>query len=354
MNTLKAITLSSLSLSASVFAHGSKDTLPQAGLWNSARPDSHAPISVMADHTHSAGEWMFSYRYMKMHMEDLYDGDSKISNTMMNTGYMGRPLEMDMDMHMFGMMYAPTDTITLMAMTNYVKNSMDMVMGPMNTPMEMESEGWGDTSIGGLYKFYDADNKRAHLGLSLSLPTGSTDETTEMTMMGMNGMPMTMTHHQPFPMQLGTGTFDLLPSITYLDQPNDFWSWGAQLKGRIHLGDNDEGYSFGDSISATSWTAANVTNWASLSFRLAATSWSSIDGDTNNSLNMPMMPNMSSPADPDNHGGTRIDAGIGLNLWHPTSGFRVATEFIMPVYQKLNGPQLGQDWTLTLGTQYAW
>ena len=34
-----------------------------------ARPDAHAPISVMGDHTHGEGEWMLSYRYMTMDME---------------------------------------------------------------------------------------------------------------------------------------------------------------------------------------------------------------------------------------------------------------------------------------------
>ena len=34
-------------------------------------PDSHAPISIMADHTHTKGEIMFSYRLMKMQMNKL-------------------------------------------------------------------------------------------------------------------------------------------------------------------------------------------------------------------------------------------------------------------------------------------
>lgn len=34
----------------------------------SVRADGHAPIGVMGDHTHAAGEWMFSYRYMRMEM----------------------------------------------------------------------------------------------------------------------------------------------------------------------------------------------------------------------------------------------------------------------------------------------
>ena len=31
-------------------------------------PDSHAPISVMGDHTHKKNEVMFSYRFMKMQL----------------------------------------------------------------------------------------------------------------------------------------------------------------------------------------------------------------------------------------------------------------------------------------------
>ena len=32
------------------------------------RADSHAPIGVMGDHMHAKGEWMVSYRFMRMAM----------------------------------------------------------------------------------------------------------------------------------------------------------------------------------------------------------------------------------------------------------------------------------------------
>jgi len=37
--------------------------------WTSGRADGHAPIGVMGDHQHEAGEWMVSFRYMRMAME---------------------------------------------------------------------------------------------------------------------------------------------------------------------------------------------------------------------------------------------------------------------------------------------
>ena len=37
------------------------------------RADDHAPIGVMADHYHEAGEVMFSYRFMSMSMKGNQD-----------------------------------------------------------------------------------------------------------------------------------------------------------------------------------------------------------------------------------------------------------------------------------------
>ena len=47
----------------------STPNLAQDNLWNSSRPDGHAPISVMGDHLHKKGEFMLSYRFMQMRME---------------------------------------------------------------------------------------------------------------------------------------------------------------------------------------------------------------------------------------------------------------------------------------------
>ena len=73
------IALASLVTISPAVAHSGKDTLNSGNKWYGARPDGHAPISVMGEHTHSAGEWMASYRYMNMQMNGLYMGDSKIS-----------------------------------------------------------------------------------------------------------------------------------------------------------------------------------------------------------------------------------------------------------------------------------
>ena len=62
---------SSTLLSLSSFAHNEP--------WTASRPDGHAPITVMGDHMHAMGEWMVSYRYMTMEMENLLKGSDSVS-----------------------------------------------------------------------------------------------------------------------------------------------------------------------------------------------------------------------------------------------------------------------------------
>ena len=38
----------------------------------------HAPVDVMGDHMHKKGEWMVSYRFMMMTMEDNRDGTNRL------------------------------------------------------------------------------------------------------------------------------------------------------------------------------------------------------------------------------------------------------------------------------------
>ena len=73
----------------------------------------NAPIGVMGDHIHSKGGLMASYRYMFMRMQGNYDGDSKISDQKTMDGYMMAAKDMDMQMHMLGLMYAPTDELDI-------------------------------------------------------------------------------------------------------------------------------------------------------------------------------------------------------------------------------------------------
>ncbi|MDB9741798.1 transporter [Akkermansiaceae bacterium] len=305
------------------------------------RPDAHAPIGVMGDHVHAKGQWMASYRYMNMRMDDLYQGSDTIPNTLAASGFMMTPTDMQMEMHMVGIMYAPTDKLTLMAMLNYQEISMNMANGMGQNAMSMRTSGVGDTSIGGLYQFFKKEDANAHFGLNLSTPTGATDK--KLT----NGTGA----DQPFNMQLGSGSFGLTPSITYNHFLTDTFSYGAQAKYTTYLDENDEGYTLGDRFAATTWFAQQIHRSVSLSTRIQYNVWDGIDGTQNNSVNN-IMPNISSAADASNSGGQSLDAFIGANYLHK-SGLRLAVEYGKTLHQDLDGVQLGYDWQLIAGAQFA-
>lgn len=331
-----------------------------------SRPDAHAPIGVMRDHLHKKGEWMFSYRFMRMEMDGSRDGTNELSPAQIATTvpnrFFGQPMQpptlrvvptrMTMDMHMFGAMYAPTDDLTLYGMANYIRKEMDHLtfQGGMGSNVlggfTTVAEGMGDTKIGGSYRLHTDKTHHLHVSLGVSLPTGSTTKSDQI--LAPNGA--TPSPRLPYPMQLGSGTFDLTPGVTYTGQAGNF-SWGAQYRGEIRLEDeNNEGYALGDKHAVTSWIGYRFAPWVSGSFRVDVMTQDSIDG---------IDPQIVAPvqtADPDNHGGERVDLLWGVNFLAPhgsLKGHRFAVEFGLPVYQNLNGPQLETDWLLTAGWQYA-
>ena len=324
------------------------------------RPDEHAPISVMGDHTHAKSGWMMSYRTMHMDMDGMRYGTDRVSSgDVFAESYSVTPESMSMDMHMLGLMYAPTDKLTLMLMSNYTEMEMDHRVLPMSagminngsTKFTTETSGIGDVKLGGLYRFYLKENRKAHLGLSLSLPTGSIDE--KDTTPGMGGP---ANRQLPAPMQLGSGTYDLLPSLTYVQQFED-WSYGAQANAIIRLeSENDNGYRLGDVFGATTWVGSNLNEWVGINTGLNYTYTSKLKGSQDDVGTMGPNGKSVATAYESNTGGERLDAIFGINLYVPTGslkGQRIAIDLRLPLWQDLNGYQLETDYALTLGWQMA-
>lgn len=319
----------------------------------------HAPIGVMGDHRHSAGEWMISYRLMHMDMgggqigHDEVDPDTVVT-TVPNRffGNPGQPptlrivpTDMRMDMHMAGLMYGISDDLTLMVMANYVTAEMDHItyQGGMGTTrlgtFTTAPGGFGDTKVSALVGLTDD----LHLNLGVSIPTGSIVETDDI----LTPMNMTPTVRLPYPMQLGSGTFDLEPGITWRGQ-SEGWGWGAQLQGTFRLGANDQGYALGDRAMATAWIARSLVPGIAVSGRIEAETEGRVEG---------IDPNIMGPvqtANPDFQGGEKVRAIAGVNFavtGGTLQGWRLGMELGAPILQDLNGPQMPDDWQLTLGVQ---
>jgi len=304
------------------------------------RPDAHAPISVMGDHIHQEGEVMFSYRFMRMNMDGNLSGSSSISTEEILEQFMVTPTQMDMEMHMMGMMYAPTDRLTLSTMISYVESRMDH-QTRMGGRFTTASSGLSDLQLAGLLDLYSSDNHQLILNNGFSLPTGSIDRT--------DSTPVAEDAILPYPMQLGSGTVDLKPGLTFLGKSEN-WSMGLQGIGTIRLGRNSANYSLGDRFDSNLWAAYPVFENLSVSLRTGWKIWGNIDG-ADSRLNPAVVPT----ADPSLRGGRKVDIGIGANAVLPVeaSNVRIAGEFSVPLYQNLNGPQLEHDLKFTLGLQAA-
>ena len=325
------------------------------------RADDHAPIGVMGDHYHEAGELMLSYRYMSMPMGENLMGTvaataEEIVTSIPNAffGNPGQPptlrivpTQMDMRMHMVGVMYAPSDRVTLMAMLNYLDKSMDHLTfrGGMGTNVLGEfttaTGGLSDSSLSALIRLYEGEVQRFHATVGLSFPTGALNETG--TVLAPTGMMPTL--RLPYPMQLGSGSNDVLGGLTY-SRFFDGWSWGAQWRSTIRTSTNDEGYTLGDEHRWSAWFSRLISPQVSWSVRAEQLRRGNIEGRD------PRIMGPVQTADPARQEATRLDLALGINF-ATEAGHRVALEYLVPATQDLGGPQLGVDQQLILGFQYT-
>lgn len=341
--------------------HQGMDHSQHAGMDHSQ----HAQAVSHEHHAHGAGQWMFEVRWMRMSMEDLLDGDSSVSGedisgiVMPNNGcmmskdstkpYCMAPTEMTMDMKMFMVMYGFTDKMSGMLMFNYLDNEMDMDMymrmmpgGPVMNTMtgSMDTSGWGDTQAGAMYKVDD----KMTAGLMLSIPTGNIDEEVDMTMCNAMMCAPTTTMRAPYAMQLGSGTFDLIPSIQYTTT-SGMWTYGGQAEYTYRLGENSKNYTLGNKLKLSGWGKYAVNQTWKLTGRLDYLNQDEIDGEDTRIMKI-----MAPTSDPDNYGGTRLDLTLDAN-----AGFgahNVGLAYTVPVQQDVNGIQMELQSIITLSYMY--
>jgi hypothetical protein len=331
-----------------------KDAPDEASAMHGGNVHSTLPAGISGAAMVGQGEGMAMYMPMVMGMDGNYIGTGQVSaatllktiNTMKSGMGANMPLRMVPEsmtgqMHMLGVMYGVTDAINVMVMGGYTEK--DMTMTTYNGggtsavgTRTYTAEGVSDATVSGLFRLYDDGINHVHLNFGMSLPTG--DITKEMTMLAPSGGNMTM--RATYGMQLGTGTVDLMPGLTYTGNKH-FWSWGAAYRGRFALDDNNEGYHWGDSHMLTGWLGYTVYPGITATARVAGTLQDKIQGmDTNIFGRM-------QGANPAWYGGEVVNMFGGIEIAGHEFGLghtRFAIEAGAPVYQNLNGPQMGQDW----------
>jgi hypothetical protein len=144
-------------------------------------------------------------------------------------------------------------------------------------------------------------------------------------------------------MQLGSGSWDMTPGITYVTQKSKV-AFSAQVQGIVRLNKNKAGYRFGNELSTNTWVGYNWWKGLGSSVRLEGTWSSKIEGFDNTFYAYNEI-----AANPNNYGGIRLQGLVGLS-YQFEEGFvtdhRLAVEYGVPIYQQVEGIQnkLKQTW----------
>ncbi|WP_305629174.1 DUF3570 domain-containing protein [Methylicorpusculum sp.] len=343
------------------------------------------PAGLMFGHMlEKAGDWMIGYNYMYSRQagnllkgtRTIADSEVILNNTANNPNCAGTkcfvaPSDMTMHMHMFMLMYAPTDWMNVMLMPTFMDMSMNMrslegASNPENTGTcpsttsgtdtdklvgaaclhtnhEHQTGGIGDTNISAQFKLYGDQINHLHLTLGVSAPTGDIG----IKLRPNHGYELGFIHYG---MQLGSGTWDFTPSMTYTGH-YDNWGWGAQVQGIKRLeSQNESGYALGDMFQTTAWGSYQILEWLGGTVRGIYTS----QGALQNEYNDHHVP-VGTMDEPANHGGRYWDVGLGLTATIPRgdlAGNAVSVEWIQPVQDDVNGIQIEREGALAAKWSY--
>lgn len=336
-----------VSLAAPVGADESADPEPETRKQNPLRlnrpldqASDFAPVGVLLDHTHAKGDWTFLFRYSQIDKRNLRSGSAPVSVGEASAGcyqpvpkYCQVPISSSRGIYTMGAMYAPRDRFTFALLLPVVTNHLEQWTS--TGPQIDDTSGIGDAKLLFLIPFIQKGAQQTQFNVGISFPTGSIQQVDD------TGQRLSYT------MQLGSGSWDGIWGVTYTGDHRAI-SWGGQFEGQYRFANNSVGYRLGTVYQASAWVSGGITDWVSVSARFAWTRQGNIHGvdPTLDKTLTPLNDNML-------QGGTTLQVGPGLNILLPfAGGQRLAAELTFPLYESLDGPQLGSEMTLTAGWQW--
>ena len=154
----------------------------------------------------------------------------------------------------------------------------------------------------------------------------------------------------PYGMQLGSGTYDLLPGVTYSGNNGHFVDWGLKYQAVIRVGQNDEDYTLGDKHRLSAWCGYTFAPWIKTSLGLSHQYEGDIDGIDSRVI-LPLQ-----TADPDNYGGDSLAAHWGVTLVGQNGklhGHKIEIEYSKQLDRNANGIQIEMDDMFAVGYQFG-
>ena len=316
-------------------------------LWSSKRPDAQAPFGVFAGRTLELSEVEFTYRFSQLNSVGIWFDDVPLSFEDLATVYTVVPLSLRNRTHGFGVSVGATEELTLSADLSVSQRRREHLRSDESEYFITDVTKLGDLELAGLYRVFDQGPYRAHIHVGARIPTGASD------VMGVTGFSRPGEEPLPYDMRPGAGVFGFMPGLTALAQ-NESGTVGAQLRGTLFVGTNEQDWAPGDRMELNVWASARLNDYFSVSARVAHQTWAALNGADLRLNQIDML-----FRDPGNQalfmGGSRTDIPVGLSLYMPQgsrlAGHRLSLEYVHPVSQKYDGPQFAADWGLVAGWQ---
>ncbi len=302
----------------------------------------------------SKNRWSLSYRYIQLKFSGHRNGTDDISNN--EVLWDGNPLnrtdenfpiltqEIHQQASIFEISSDITDRLSLNIIIPYIaQETKHRSIIPNFERFVIRSEGLGDISVVSTYLLWQKRQHYLMLNTGISLPTGAINEEGDTPAPGAN-------NQLPYTMQLGSGTVEASPGITYFGKSNRM-NFGAQVLGTLRMGRNYRGYSLGDRLSVNAWLHPKPFTCFQPSIKIAAQFWEKIDGIDREFRQFQPSFFPAAVADPDKFGGKKVHCLFGMKIRCPRRNLIQHTFEIeggIPIYQSLNGPQPKEVWRINV------
>ena len=324
----------------------------EMGLENMMKLTLNRSSIVGFGYAHNKGEYQFEYQRDKTFLVDNYLDDVIIGDNDLIKSYdLGNglssmktiPGELNVEDHRFRFMYAPWEETSMSVEAAWRWNGMNVV--PTDTayiPFQVSSKSFTDTRIMVNMEMMDKNLTIILLNVGVSVPTGSINK--------FSSTSFSDDVKLGYIMQMGSGTLDPIIEGVYM-RAGAKTSWGIKAKMINRIFDNKFDYRVGHEFKAIAGIGHIWFDGFGTTLRVGFNTWSQVIGE-DGEMSMIFSPTSNAQ----NTGGMRLDGSVGLVFEMPKNGIKgisFIADFRYPIYQNLNGPQLGVGNQFVLTVKYT-
>ena len=308
--------------------------------------------AMSEDGFHERWSVEYSYRQLRLDGYQMDDRSVGLMDILFSPGEIRTdrnfpilPVKSTQEVHSFDLGYRVNDKLKFSLSIPFVRQDTDHISSVAGfEDFNIASSGIGDISL--LSTWYMPINDRSAWQFSggVSFPTGSIDEKGDTPRNGAG-----TDERLPYTKQLGTGTWDLPLSISYLRHEGSL-DLGTQLTARIHIGENSNNYHLGNRYGINIWAQYFSQSYFHPGVKLA---WQHIDpihGADVSLIKPGQFPFMAAIANPAFYGGDNMNLSMLMKVCNAETNCKKYAdfEFTKPVYRNMTGVQPKEDYQFSI------